>query len=54
MDVVHTTEQGHVVMTTGPFMEVSLQPVDSGDNPAALPGDDIALPGGKANLHVRV
>ena len=54
MDVVHTTEQGHVVMTTGPFLEVSLRPSASGDGPAVLPGDEVAPPGGKANLQVRV
>ena len=54
MDMVHTTEQGHVVMTTGPFMQVSLQPVNNGDALAVLPGDDVAVPDGKANLTVRV
>lgn len=54
MDVVHTAEKGHLVMTTGPFMEVTLKPADSGNQAAAMPGDALALPGGKANLHVRV
>jgi hypothetical protein len=68
MNVVHTTEQGHVVMTTGPFMEVSLQAAAPGgtqtavisgddsepDGAIASPGDEIAVPGGKASLKVRV
>ncbi len=54
MDMVHTTEQGHVVMTTGPFMEVTLRPVGKGDTAPVHPGDDVALPGGKAMLTVRV
>jgi hypothetical protein len=41
-------------MTTGPFLEVSLRPSASGDGPAVLPGDEVAPPGGKANLQVRV
>ncbi len=54
MDVVHTTERGRLTMTTGPFMEVSLRSAAAGDQPIALPGDDVELPGGKGNLHVRV
>jgi hypothetical protein len=53
LDVVHEAEKGHVVVSNGPFLEVTLKaPGDAG--PAALPGDVIKLPGGKGVLHVRV
>jgi hypothetical protein len=51
LDVVHAAERGHVVMTTGPFLEVALQ---DGEKPPAIPGDDLALNGGEATLKVRV
>ncbi len=53
LDVVHAAEQGQLVMTTGPFLEVTLVP----DTPSATeygPGDRVSLPGGKARLNVRV
>lgn len=46
MDVVRAAKRGRMVMTTGPFMEVSLND--------ALPGDDLNLPNGGATLKVRV
>ncbi len=54
MDVVHATERGRLVMTTGPFMEVSLQTATDGRPVAALPGDDLRVAEGTAELHVRV
>jgi hypothetical protein len=53
LDVVHEAEKGHVVVSNGPFLEVTLKaPGDAGAG--ALPGDEIKLPGGKGVLHVRV
>jgi hypothetical protein len=53
LDVVHAAERGNVVMTTGPFLEVSLCAAGT-PNSASIPGDNLASPGGKASLHVRV
>lgn len=51
LDVVHAAEQGRIVMTSGPYMEVVLS-VDAENN--AGPGETIAAPGGAAELAVRV
>jgi hypothetical protein len=53
LDVVHAAERGHLVMTTGPFLEVSLGN-DSAAESKAGPGDNLAAPGGKLRLKVRV
>ena len=52
LDVVHTAERGHVVMSSGPFLEVSLR--TDGVTGEASPGDDLAAPTGRASLRVRV
>lgn len=55
MQMVHAAEKGNVIMTTGPFLEVRLTSVEEAkEKPAAIPGDEIKVPGGKAELHVRV
>ena len=46
MEIVRHSRRGHIIMSTGPFLEVSLG--------EAIPGDDIRLPEGKGTLHVRV
>ena len=50
MDMVHAAEGGHVVMSNGPFLDVIAR--SNGDE--AIPGDDLALSGGSATLHVKV
>ncbi len=52
MDMVHAAEKGHVVMTTGPFLEATLTVDESSKR--YYPGDDV--PAGKKplTLHVRV
>lgn len=52
IEMVHASEKGHIVMTTGPFMEVSLAAGEGGKR--AIPGEDLAAPKGNAALHVRV
>ncbi len=52
LDVVHASERGNLVMSSGPFMEVQLRP--EGSSTGVLPGDDLSVPGGKATLKVRV
>ena len=54
MQMVHTSEAGHIVMTTGPFMEVVLRPREKSITPVGIPGDDVIAPGGIATLSVRV
>ena len=51
MEMVHESEHGHIVMTNGPFLEVSMQ---SPNGSRAIPGDDLEASDGKAVLHVRV
>lgn len=51
-DLVHTCEHGNIVMTNGPFMEVSAHSEKSDD--VAGVGDDLAAAGGELKLHVRV
>ena len=53
LDVVHASERGNLVMSSGPFMEVKLR---AGDGPQAeaIPGDSLSAVGGKASLKVRV
>ena len=54
LGVVRQVEAGHVVMTTGPFLEVSLVPEVTREDVRALPGDQVQVPQGDAKLHVRV
>ncbi len=54
LDMVQHAEQGHVVMTTGPFMEISLKAQQESKRPAGIPGDDVIAMGGKAELRVKV
>lgn len=54
MEMVHHSEQGHVVVSSGPFMEVTLRADTADRGKLAIPGDDLAVPDGKCSLHVRV
>jgi hypothetical protein len=53
LDVVHAAERGNLVMTSGPFMEVSLRSADE-SHAEAFPGDNLSARGGAATLKVRV
>jgi hypothetical protein len=53
LDMVHAAERGHLVMTSGPFLEVELR-ASGGQGARAIPGDDLTAPGGDAILRVRV
>ena len=53
LDVVHAAERGNLVMTSGPFLEVKLKAAE-GAGPEAIPGENLAAPGGALALHVRV
>ena len=50
MEMVHASEHGHIVMTNGPFLEVSMESSQG----KAIPGDDLQVNDGNARLHVRV
>lgn len=52
MEMVHQTEQGRVIMSTGPFMEASLEVDDSGKR--YISGDTVNAPAKKATLHVKI
>lgn len=56
MEMVHASEKGQIVMSTGPFLEVRLTATGTGTaKPASAgPGEDLALPKGTGELHVRV
>ncbi len=55
MEMVHNSEHGHLVMTTGPFLEVKLTPppADS-QREFAMPGDGVVAQGGRCKLSIRV
>lgn len=55
LEIVREAERGRIIVTNGPYMEVSLEPVPAvpGGRPS-VPGDEIAAPGGRVALHVRV
>jgi hypothetical protein len=58
MDLVHESEHGHIVMSNGPFLEVTAAAAGQADDgrPAAVAqvGDDLTAPGGAVALRVRV
>lgn len=54
MEMVRNTNAGKVVMSTGPFMEVSLMPSMSDKKEAVGPGDDVMIKSGKAMVSVKV
>ena len=51
-DVVDSLENGRIVMTSGPFLDVSLRV--AGRTEPAIPGDEVSAPDGRAALSVRV
>jgi hypothetical protein len=52
LDVVHHAERGHVVMSSGPFLEVRLRPDQTADD--VSPGDDLADSDGRSILKIKV
>ncbi len=54
MDMVHAAEKGHLIMTTGPFLDVEVMAEGSGDHSRGGPGDTVVTASGKAELHVKV
>jgi hypothetical protein len=60
MEMVRQSEAGHITMTNGPFLEVAARATNAEAGTAtpepspAIPGDDLAAPGGKIELSIRV
>lgn len=55
MEMVHNSEHGHLVMTTGPFLDVKLTPGPAeGEREYAIPGDGVVAEGGRCKLAIRV
>jgi hypothetical protein len=52
MHLVRSLRKGRVIMSNGPFMEVTLETVSGGSR--GLPGDIVFAPDGKAAVRVRV
>lgn len=50
-DLIEATERGNVVMTNGPFLEVTAQ---ASDNREAIAGDDLIADKGQATFDIRV
>lgn len=53
LDVVHAAEQGRLIMSNGPFLEVSLTETGRNDA-AATAGQDLEARSGKLTVHARV
>jgi hypothetical protein len=52
LEVVHAAEAGRIMMSNGPFLEVTAR--EAGTDRSAGIGQDLAAPSGKVQLHVRV
>lgn len=52
-ELVRAAELGQMVMTNGPFLEVEAR-ADQAETPPARPGDDLAAPGGRLVVRIRV
>ncbi|GAB5404865.1 MAG: hypothetical protein Aurels2KO_30960 [Aureliella sp.] len=53
-EMVESTERGHIVMTTGPFLEVGMSHGGSPNGQLAIAGDDVVTGDGLVSLYVRV
>jgi hypothetical protein len=55
MEMVHESERGHLVVSTGPFLSVeATAPTSDGRVVTAIPGDNLAATEGTCTLSVRV
>ncbi len=55
IEIVRQAESGHIVMTNGPYLEVSIEPAAGSDGgQPAIPGDEVFISGGHIALRVRV
>lgn len=51
-EMIKSSEAGHVVMSTGPFLAVEM--TTEATKKPAIPGDDLSAPNGQAELFIRV
>ncbi|MCA9174883.1 MAG: CehA/McbA family metallohydrolase [Planctomycetales bacterium] len=49
-DIVDACEAGHVVMSNGPYLNVSME----AEGKSAIPGDDLAAPSGETTIRIQV
>jgi hypothetical protein len=54
LDVVHAAEKGNIVMTNGPFLEVSADIPGGLPRTQAISGDEMTASSGKVDLQIRV
>jgi hypothetical protein len=54
MEMVHNSEHGQVVVSTGPFLSVTAHAPSAGGETIAIPGGNLTAPSGTVELHVRV
>jgi hypothetical protein len=50
LELIRELKRGHVVMTSGPFLEVTMRSHEG----TAIPGDDLVASGGELELSIRV
>jgi hypothetical protein len=54
LDMVHAAEKGRIVMTSGPFLEVTFAAAEPGERSSGGIGDEVRATGGCGTLRVRV
>jgi hypothetical protein len=54
MEVVHQSEHGHVVVSSGPFLSVAAKSNAAGLKGRAIPGDDLSAKDGHVDLDIKV
>jgi hypothetical protein len=54
LDVVHAAERGRLIMTSGPYLEVTLRANGPSGQVTAIPGDEVAVRSGVGELSIRV
>ncbi len=53
-DMIHSAEHGHIIMSTGPFLEVVAESQHQGEEEKRGPGDDIIADKGDVELKIKV
>lgn len=54
LDMVHAAEHGHVIMTSGPYLEVQFAAGQEGEHVSGTAGNDLVAPSGQVTMRVRV
>jgi hypothetical protein len=53
-DIIRAAEAGHIVITNGPYLEVTARSQVDGQRRTAIPGDDLVADGGAVEIAIRV